>query len=574
MSVRVRYAPSPTGEPHVGNIRSALFNWLYARHTGGTFIVRIEDTDRARLVPGAAGAILDALAWLGLDWDEGPGRPGAYGPYVQSERLDLYREHVDRLIGAGRAYRCYCTPERLDRMRRAQQANGERPGYDRRCRDPQEAAKAKSEAGASVVRFGMPLDGEIAVSDAVRGEVRFQASLLDDFVLLKSDGYPTYHLANVVDDHLMEISHVMRAEEWLPSAPRHRELYRAFGYEMPVLVHLPIILGPDRSKLSKRHGATSVLHFRDEGYLPAAMLNFLALLGWSFDDARELFTREELVARFSPERILASPAVFNHEKLDWFNGVYIRQMGTADLADAVLPWLEDEENGLPASARPVDRDYLASIMHLERERLRRLSDAPGMLSFFFEQRLVHDPALLVQRGDGRSGRAVRPGAGHRRGGGARGLDCGTARGGVPLAGGAAHDRDRSTLRHDARRGHRADGRAAAVRYARGARQAALLGPDARGVGGAVADRAREGSAGAGARPTLLPWRGPGDSASGRPPDSGSGNDGSNPSSPASRYAPAGGGGWSVHPLTRGFSHAPHRSRSGREPHEKPPARSG
>ena len=398
MSVRVRYAPSPTGEPHVGNIRSALFNWLYARHTGGTFIVRIEDTDRARLVPGAAGAILDALAWLGLDWDEGPGRPGAYGPYVQSERLDLYREHVDRLIGAGRAYRCYCTPERLDRMRRAQQANGERPGYDRRCRDPQEAAKAKSEAGASVVRFGMPIDGEIAVSDAVRGEVRFQASLLDDFVLLKSDGYPTYHLANVVDDHLMEISHVMRAEEWLPSAPRHRELYRAFGYEMPVLVHLPIILGPDRSKLSKRHGATSVLHFRDEGYLPAAMLNFLALLGWSFDDARELFTREELVARFSPERILASPAVFNHEKLDWFNGVYIRQMGTADLADAVLPWLEDEENGLPASARPVDRDYLASIMHLERERLRRLSDAPGMLSFFFEQRLVHDPALLVQRG--------------------------------------------------------------------------------------------------------------------------------------------------------------------------------
>ena len=223
-------------------------------------------------------------------------------------------------------------------------------------------------------------------------------SLLDDFVLLKSDGYPTYHLANVVDDHLMEISHVMRAEEWLPSAPRHRLLYEAFGYEMPELVHLPLILGPDRSKLSKRHGAASVLEFRDLGYLPDALVNFLALLGWSLDETSEVFTKDELVQHFTPERIVASPAVFNIEKLDWFNGLYIRQMSDDALASALIPWLEDEEHGLPASARPINRDYLASIVPLERERLKRLAQAPEMLSFFFEERLSYDPAALVPKG--------------------------------------------------------------------------------------------------------------------------------------------------------------------------------
>ncbi|MCI0888940.1 MAG: glutamate--tRNA ligase, partial [Chloroflexi bacterium] len=227
MSVRVRYAPSPTGEPHVGNIRSALFNWLYARSVGGTFIVRIEDTDQARLVPGAEDAILDALEWLGLDWDEGPRKGGPFGPYVQSERqaLGIYGEHADRLVAEGKAYLCYCTPPRLDAMRKAQQAGGRSPGYDRRCLDPAEAKRAKAENPSPVVRFKMPTEGTIVVHDLVRGDVSFEASLLDDFVLLKSDGFPTYHLANVVDDHLMEITHVMRAEEWLPSAPRHLELY-------------------------------------------------------------------------------------------------------------------------------------------------------------------------------------------------------------------------------------------------------------------------------------------------------------------------------------------------------------
>ena len=399
MTVRVRYAPSPTGDPHVGNIRSALFNWLYARHTGGTFIVRIEDTDQARLVPGSLDAILDALRWLGLDWDEGPGVDAAHGPYVQSERLDLYREHAERLLAEGKAYHCYCTPERLDAVRKERQKARQPTGYDRRCREPEGAEQARKEnSNPPVVRFKMPTEGNITVDDFIRGEVTFDVSLLDDFVLLKSDGYPTYHLANVVDDHLMEITHVMRAEEWLPSAPRHRLLYEAFGYEMPVLVHLPLILGPDRSKLSKRHGAASVLEFREMGYLPEAMFNFLALLGWSLDETSEVFSKADLVRHFTPERILANPAVFNIEKLDWFNGLYIRGMDDDALADALVPWLEDPASGLPADALPVDRSYLASIVPLERERLKRLSEAPEMLSFFFEERLSYDASALVPKG--------------------------------------------------------------------------------------------------------------------------------------------------------------------------------
>ena len=399
MTVRVRYAPSPTGDPHIGNIRSALFNWLYARHTGGTFIVRIEDTDRARMVEGSVETILDALRWLGLDWDEGPGSQTPYGPYVQSERLALYKEHANWLVAEGKAYNCYCTPERLDAVRKERQKAHLPTGYDRRCLDQDEAKKAQEEnPNPPVVRFRMPTEGNVTVHDFVRGEVTFDVSLLDDFVLLKSDGYPTYHLANVVDDHLMEISHVMRAEEWLPSAPRHLLLYDAFGYEMPELVHLPLILGPDRSKLSKRHGAASVLEFREMGYLPDALVNFLALLGWSLDEASEVFTKDDLVRHFTPERIVASPAVFNIEKLDWFNGLYIRGMADEALADALIPWLEDEEHGLPASARPVSREYLATIVPLERERLKRLADAPEMLSFFFEERLTYDTAQLVPKG--------------------------------------------------------------------------------------------------------------------------------------------------------------------------------
>ncbi len=397
-TVRVRYAPSPTGEPHVGNIRSALFNWLYARATGGTFIVRIEDTDQARIVPGALEAILDGLRWLGLDWDEGPGKDGAHEPYVQSQRLAHYQEAADRLVAEGNAYLCYCLPKRLDAMRKAQQAAGGSPGYDRHCRDLTEAEREGylEDNPKPVGRFRMRASGTITVHDAVRGEVTFEAGLLDDFVLLKSDGFPTYHLANVVDDHLMEITHVMRAEEWLPSAPRHKQLYAALGYDMPELVHLPIILGPDRSKLSKRHGATSILQYRDDGYLPDAMLNFLALLGWSVDDATDVISREEMVKRFSIDRILANPAVFNVEKLEWFNGMYIRGLPLEKLCAELMPFLE---NGLSASvARPIDSDYLLRIIPLERERLKKLSEAPEMLSFFFEEQPAFEADKLVQKG--------------------------------------------------------------------------------------------------------------------------------------------------------------------------------
>ena len=402
-SVRVRFAPSPTGEPHLGNIRSALFNWLFARASGGTFIVRIEDTDQARLVEGAMDAILDSLRWLALEWDEGPGVGGPYGPYVQSERkaLGIYEEHAQRLLDSGRAYYCYCLPERLDAMRKEQQAAGRSPGYDRRCRDLTEVEREGrlAENPHPVVRFKMPISGEIVVDDAVRGEVKFNAALLDDFVLLKSDGFPTYHLANVVDDHLMEISHVMRAEEWLPSAPRHQELYGALGFDMPQLVHLPIILGPDRAKLSKRHGATSALHYRDEGYLSDAMVNFLARLGWSLDDSTELISRGDLVEKFSLDRILANPAVFDLEKLDWYNGVYIRDLSLEALGDELVPFLEDPQRGLPANvARPIDRDYLLRIMPLERERLKKLSEASEMLSFFFVEQPELEAGALVQKG--------------------------------------------------------------------------------------------------------------------------------------------------------------------------------
>ena len=290
--------PSPTGDPHVGNVRTAIFNWLFARGAGGSFVIRIEDTDQSRKVEGAVESILETLRWLGVDWDEGPDVGGDYGPYVQSERLDLYRAAADDLLAAGRAYECHCGPERLDDLRREQGRRKGRVGYDGRCRDPRAREKAAAEGGPPVVRFMMPGEGSTSIRDIVRGEVTFDNALIDDFVILKSDGFPTYHLASVVDDSAMRISHVLRAEEWLPSAPRHVLLYRALGLDLPLFAHLPIILAPDRSKLSKRHGATSALEYREMGYVPQAMVNFLTLLGWSLDDRTEIFSRDDLFASF------------------------------------------------------------------------------------------------------------------------------------------------------------------------------------------------------------------------------------------------------------------------------------
>ena len=344
MTVRVRFAPSPTGIPHVGNIRTALFNWLFARHEGGSFVLRIEDTDQTRLDPRALDAILESLRWLGLDWDEGPEVGGPYGPYFQSQRLEHYHRAADELIAKDAAYRCYCSPERLEQVRAEQARRKEPPRYDRRCRNLSEDERKQEEAKGivGVVRFKTPLTGQTEFDDIVRGRVVFENETLDDFVLLKSDGYPTYHLANVVDDHMMGITHVLRAEEWLPSTPRHLLLYDALGYAPPRFAHLPMILGSDRAKLSKRHGAVSLLEYKRQGYLPEAMFNFLGLLGWSLDDHTEIISREEFVRNFSLERIVKNPAIFDVEKLTWMNGVYMRALSPERLAELLVERLEDD----------------------------------------------------------------------------------------------------------------------------------------------------------------------------------------------------------------------------------------
>jgi len=413
-SVRVRFAPSPTGMPHVGNIRTALFNWLFARHHGGSFIVRIEDTDVARTVKGAVEAILDSLRWLGLDWNEGPEVGGDYGPYLQSQRLEIYRAAAERLVKQGHAYLCYCSSERLEEMRKEQVRRKQPPGYDRRCRNLTEKERAAHEASGiiPVVRFRTPLEGQIRFQDLIRGEVVFDAATIDDFVLLKSDGYPTYHLANVVDDHLMKISHVLRADEWLSSTPRHVLLYDAFGYEPPQFAHLPMILGSDRSKLSKRHGATSVIEYRDRGYLREAVVNFLALLGWSLDDKTEIMSRDELVQNFSIERISRTGAIFSQEKLAWMNGVYVRRLSTEEMVERVVPFLE---SGLPkAVKRPIARDYVRLIVPLIQERVRVLSEAPELAEFFFVDDLDYETALLLEKGLDRGGAIAALGASRDR----------------------------------------------------------------------------------------------------------------------------------------------------------------
>jgi glutamyl-tRNA synthetase len=393
--VRVRFAPSPTGYPHVGNIRTAMFNWLFARHSDGRFIVRIEDTDVTRKVKGAVKAILDSLRWLELDWDEGPEVGGRYGPYIQSERLDMYRSAAEKLVSQGAAYLCYCSPQRLEELRAEQVKRKQPPGYDRYCRDltPKERAKKEAEGITPVVRFKTPLEGQTRFNDLIYGDVVFEHSTIDDFVLLKSDGYPTYHLANVVDDHAMEISHVIRAEEWLSSTPRHLLLYKALGFEPPQFIHHPMILGPDRAKLSKRHGAVSVIEYREQGYLPETMFNFLALIGWSLDDKTEIMSRQELIDNFSLERIGKTGAIFNREKLDWMNGVYIRKMSADEFFEAAQPFLMMDEAA--GKALISDEEYVQKALPLVQERARTLAEVTELAQFFFVDELDYEPKLLV-----------------------------------------------------------------------------------------------------------------------------------------------------------------------------------
>lgn len=399
---RVRFAPSPTGIMHIGGVRTALYDWILARKTGGQFILRIEDTDRARYDPDAEKSILEALRWLGLDWDEGPEIGGPHAPYVQSERLERYEQAARQLLETGHAYEDDTTPQQLEELRARQKAAGQPPGYDNRGRHrtADEIAESRARGLPITVRMRVPEHETLSIHDVVRGEVKFDLSKLQDFVVLKSDGYPTYHLAHIVDDHDMGITHVIRGEEWISSAPRHVLIHRALGWEPPVYVHVPLILGKDRSKLSKRHGAASALEYRDKGYLPEALFNFLALLGWSPGDDTEVMTRAEIVEKFSLDRILQHPAIFDEEKLEWLNGMHIRRLAADDLLERVLPVLERPESGggLPDSvSRPLDRDYVASLLPMVKERLKTLNDAVDALDFFFVDEISPDPEMVPGR---------------------------------------------------------------------------------------------------------------------------------------------------------------------------------
>jgi glutamyl-tRNA synthetase len=417
MNVRVRYAPSPTGLQHIGGIRTALFNYLFARSAGGKFILRLEDTDRSRFDRSYVQNLYDTFEWLGLNWDEGPkaatpenspgqepGFPaGVYGPYIQSERTGLYRKYAAELLAKGRAYYCFCTSERLEKIRMEREAaHSSETGYDRRCRSiPVGEAATRAAAGeACTIRLKIPLENDAAGSDAslLPSVIRFRDFLLGDIewknsdvnpdpVLLKSDGFPTYHLANVVDDHLMEISHVLRAQEWLSSTPLHVIMYRCFGWDHPEFCHLPMVMGEDGKKLSKRHGATSVDEFRRQGYLPEALVNYTALLGASYEEGKDIYTPEELAASFKLEKLNKAPAIFDYKKLEWYNGQYIRMKDDSVLAEMSLPWAV--EGGLfgEAGKAPSEeqRKLYAASMFLVKERAVFLRDIPEKLIYLFSE---------------------------------------------------------------------------------------------------------------------------------------------------------------------------------------------
>lgn len=390
--IRVRFAPSPTGSPHIGNIRTAVFDWLFARHENGSFILRIEDTDRTRFVPGALEEMMNDLRWAGMQWDEGPEAGGDYGPYFQSERLDLYTKYAKQLIESGQAYYCYCTSERLTKIREEQQAAGKPTGYDRHCRDltAEERAKLQVSGAPHVVRFAMPETGTTSYNDYLRGELSFDNSLQDDFIMLKSDGFPTYNFASVIDDHLMEISHVIRGEEYISSMPKYVHLYAALGWGQPVWVHTPTILGSDRKKLSKRHGSVNFSTYIEEGYLPEALVNYMALLGWSAGEDRDLYTIEELIEKFSLNGISDHSAIFDIQKLLWMNGQYIRKTSIERLTELVLPYLK--KAGLASGE--TDICYLQKVVALIQDRLKVLSDAPEMADFFLKEDLDYDPKAV------------------------------------------------------------------------------------------------------------------------------------------------------------------------------------
>ncbi len=384
-AVRTRIAPSPTGDPHVGTAYVALFNYALARQSGGQFVLRIEDTDRQRSTRESEAMIFDALRWLGLEWDEGPDVGGPHGPYRQSERSETYTEHAEMLVASGHAYPCFCTRERLEELRAEQKAAKGRFGYDGLCRSvaPDEAARRRAAGEEHVIRLAMPGDGEIVVDDLLRGEVRFEAAQIDDQVLVKSDGYPTYHLANVVDDHLMEITHVIRAEEWISSLPKHVQLYEAFGWEPPVFCHLPLLRNADKSKISKRKNPVSLNYFRRAGFLPEAMLNYLALMGWAMPDEREEFSLAEFVEAFRLEAISLGGPVFDLTKLTWLNGKHIRDLSPGGLLGRLREGLFSDR-------------YLLEVLPLAHERIETLADFFSYADFFFTGDVDYDDAARAK----------------------------------------------------------------------------------------------------------------------------------------------------------------------------------
>ena len=391
-NIRVRFAPSPTGYLHVGGARSALFNYLFAKHHSGTFILRIEDTDRNRFVEGALEEIYASLGWLGINWDEGPDVGGSYGPYIQSERTAIYKEHADKLIADGAAYRCFCTPERLTQVRGEQEKNKEKIGYDRHCRQlsEEESLKRSDSGDPYVIRFKIPDGKSITFKDVVRGNIEYKSDIMDDFVLLKTDGFPTYHLASVVDDHLMNISHVLRGDEWIASTPKHILLYEALGWELPEFAHLPVILSSTGGKLSKRKGAASVMDYKKAGYLPDALSNFLALLGWAPGDDREKMAPEELIEAFAMEQVSPKSSVFDEKKLEWMNGLYMAEEATSTLAEAVKTILS--ENGM--NFTNMEEEYLFHAIDLLKSRSKKIPDLAAALGYFY-----NDPASYDEKAD-------------------------------------------------------------------------------------------------------------------------------------------------------------------------------
>jgi len=396
--VRVRFAPSPTGLLHIGGARTAIYNWALARKTGGTFILRIDDTDPERSTDENVAAILSGMRWLGLDWDEGPEIGGDFGPYFQTQRAGTYGDALSVMREAGSAYPCFCSAETLTEKRDAARVRGGYAGYDRTCRrlDPAEAAARVAAGEPHVWRVAVPEDRtEVAFDDAIRGNMSFPADALDDFVLVRTDGTPTYNFATVVDDALMEITHVIRGDDHLSNTPRQIIVFEALGHDVPVFAHLPMILGADGKRLSKRHGAASVEEYRDQGYLPEAVLNYLALLGWSLDGETTIISGETLCESFSLDRVSGNPAILDTDKLDWMNGAYIRELDAAEFVDRIAPWLADA--GLVTAERlEAERDWLLRLAPLVSERIKRLDEVVPMVGFLFVDTVEIDPGARAK----------------------------------------------------------------------------------------------------------------------------------------------------------------------------------